>query len=77
VEVQQVVQLVQGATLLQHLYAPLNLVPGSSKDELVLGLQEALPKLRWLGVRGGDEGLEPATLAALQSGSRLELEEAY
>jgi hypothetical protein len=65
---EQVVQLVQGATQLQEvsLYRPLT--AGSSKDQLVLGLQGALPRLRLLILMCGPQELGPATQAALRQG---------
>jgi hypothetical protein len=66
VEPQQVVQLVQGAGQLQALTVSMELAPGSSKDQLVLGLQGALPALRQLVALKRGERLAPATLAALR-----------
>jgi hypothetical protein len=84
VSVQEVLQAVQGATQLQKLTIALELAPGSSKDQLVLGLQEALPQLTHLEVPCQDEGehrcgeagcdepnLQPATRAALRPGLKL------
>jgi hypothetical protein len=68
VGVQQVVQMVQGATQLQALHVHLEPAPGTTKDQLVLGLQEALPGLTQLGVVDGAKGLEPSTRAALRQG---------
>lgn len=68
VEPQQVVALVQGAAQLQALTVNVELAPGSSKDQLVLGLQGALPGLRWLVALKRGERLAPATLAALRPG---------
>jgi hypothetical protein len=65
---QQVVRLVKGATQLQDVAIYRPLAPGSTKDELVLGLQEALPRLRLVTPAYGPEQLQPATLAALRSG---------
>lgn len=62
----QLVRLVHGATRLQALSVHRPLAPGSSKDEVVLGLQGALPGLVRLVVEEGVEGLAPATLVALR-----------
>lgn len=64
----QLVRLVQGVTQLQALSVQRPLAPGSSKVEVVLGLQGALPRLVRLVVEEGVEGLAPATLAALRPG---------
>jgi hypothetical protein len=65
---QQVVAYVQGAAQLQALTVNVELAPGSSKDQLVLGLQGALPGLRRLVALKRGERLAPATLAALRPG---------
>jgi hypothetical protein len=71
VELQQVVQAVEGASALQVLDVCLEPAPGSSCDQLVLGLKQALPGLTRIGVRGGAEGLAPSTLEALQPHCQL------
>lgn len=65
---QQVVGLVQGAAQLRaiSLYRPLT--PGSSKDQLVLGLQGVSPRLRLVTLSCGPGELAPVTRAALRPG---------
>jgi hypothetical protein len=70
VEVQEVVRVVQGATQLQDLVLDVCLAaaPGSTKDQLVLGLQEALPGLARLGMEGTMEELASADLTVMMAG---------
>jgi len=65
VEAGQLLPALQGATQLQSLELRMELDP-SSRDQAVLGLQEALPGLTQLQLWCGQEGLGPGTLAALQ-----------
>jgi hypothetical protein len=67
VEAVQLLPVVQSAPKLQSLDLCMELDP-SSRDQLVLGLQGALPGLRRLGTLDGEAGLAPATLAALRPG---------
>jgi hypothetical protein len=86
VGVPEMLQAVQGAAQLQQVTMAVELAPGSSKDQLVLGLQGALPRLVRLevpchddcpwGSSYGDEAssrppLAPATLAALRPGLKV------
>lgn len=71
VDAQQLLQLVQGATQLQSLDLGLSLAADSTmrRDQLVLELQQALPALTFVAVRGHSfESMEPATRAALRPG---------
>jgi hypothetical protein len=67
VEAGQLLPALQSATQLQSLDLRTELDPGS-RDQLVLGLQGALPGLVRLGTLDGAERLAPATLAALRPG---------
>jgi hypothetical protein len=67
VEAGQLLPALQGATQLRWLGLYMELDP-SSADQLVLGVQGALPGLRRLGTLDGAAGLAPATLAALRPG---------
>jgi hypothetical protein len=67
VEAAQLLPALQGAKQLQSLDLIMELAPGS-RDQLVLGLQGALPGLTQLGTLDGAAGLAPATLAALRPG---------
>jgi hypothetical protein len=72
----QVLRVVQGAAQLRELSLGLELLPGSSKDQLVQGLQEALSALTLLEARDpaagvGGTPLAPDTLAALRPGLKV------
>jgi hypothetical protein len=67
VEAGQLLPALQGATQLQSLELRMELDP-SSRDQAVLGLQEALPGLTRLATLDGAAGLAPATVAALRPG---------
>lgn len=66
VQLQWLLQAVQGATQLQELRLLLDFGPSqytnNSRRELVEGLQQVLPGLTFLGLRGGEEGLASADL---------------
>jgi hypothetical protein len=67
VEAGQLLPALQGATQLLDLELRMELDP-SSRDQAVLGLQEALPRLTQLVTLDGAAGLAPATLATLRPG---------
>jgi hypothetical protein len=81
VELQEVVRVLRPLRQLKRLQLQLAPAPDSTWDQLVLGLQEALPGLSWLAAlprpRYGyavpklSDSLEPATLAALRRGLRV------
>jgi hypothetical protein len=60
--------VLQGATQLQELGLYLKVDPSSCMDQLVLGLQEALPALSCLRLLSGQQGLAANTLAELRPG---------
>jgi hypothetical protein len=67
VEAGQLLPVVSGARQLQVLDLRMELDP-SSRDQLVMGVQEALPGLTRLGTLDGAAGLAPATLAVVRPG---------
>jgi hypothetical protein len=67
VEAGQLLPVVSGARQLQVLDLRMELDP-SSRDQLVLGVQQALPGLTRLGTLDGAAGLAPATVAAMRPG---------